>query len=296
MAEFRYGDMWTAYSKADLFLITTNSTIRQNGALVMGRGIACQARDRFPGLDKALGRQILNACGHLGEYGLLVSPRWPAAKLGAFQVKTRYDQPADPTIIEHSTAALHAWCAAHPTALVCLNFPGIGNGRLPREQVLPIVEQLPANVTIWEYQEYEPPAAAAKQTARQRPDWLPDPQDAEAMATAAEKFFALPELPMNEAERMSHIFAAAFYRGAAWMHGRLPAESRLATERFDGDRRGAWVQGEALFLEGVEDAALACQRYRELLAASQVAVSTGVSTDAMRLLLLQRQTRQGAAV
>ncbi|MCI0575356.1 MAG: hypothetical protein L0331_04015, partial [Chloroflexi bacterium] len=184
MAEFRYGDMWTAYDKADLFLITTNSTIH-SGALIMGRGIARQARDRFPGLDKALGQQILNTCGYLGQYGLLISPRWPEAKLGAFQVKTHYDKPADLALIEHSTAALQAWCAAHPAALVCLNFPGIGNGRLPREQVLLIVEQLPPNVTIWDYWEDDPPAPMVKQPAWQRPDWLPHVQDAEAMAAAA---------------------------------------------------------------------------------------------------------------
>ncbi|MFW6042645.1 MAG: hypothetical protein ACOC9C_03095, partial [Chloroflexota bacterium] len=88
--------MWTAYDDADLFLITTNSTLKKNGALVMGRGIAQQARNRFPGLDLALGREIARRCGNRGEYGLLVSPRWPAAKLGAFQVKTDYGRPASP--------------------------------------------------------------------------------------------------------------------------------------------------------------------------------------------------------
>jgi hypothetical protein len=151
MAEFRRGDMWTAYNEADLYLITANSTIRQDDALIMGRGIARQARDHFPDLDKALSRQILNTCGRLGQYGpglAGVSSRWPEAKLGAFQVKTHYDKPANLAFIQHSTAALQAWCAVQPTALVCLNFPGTGNGRLPREQVLPIVQQLPTNVTI----------------------------------------------------------------------------------------------------------------------------------------------------
>lgn len=46
--------MWTAYDDADLFLITTNSTLKKNGVLVMGRGIARQACDRCPGLDTAL--------------------------------------------------------------------------------------------------------------------------------------------------------------------------------------------------------------------------------------------------
>lgn len=159
MPHFQRGDMWTAFATADLFLITTNSTIRQDGALVMGRGIARQARDRFPGLAVSLGRHILNTCGRpstllktsLGRYGLLVSPRWPEAKLGAFQVKVHYSQPASLELIRHSTAMLCAWCAAHPDAQVVLNYPGIGNGRLRRETVLPIIAQLPEQVTIWEY-------------------------------------------------------------------------------------------------------------------------------------------------
>ena len=159
MPQFEIGDMWGAYATADLFLITTNATVTARGTLVMGRGIARQARDRFPGLAEALGQHILNICGGpsaslrtgLGEYGLLISPRWPAAKLGAFQVKQHYSQPASLELIRRSAVTLCAWCAAHPTATVAVNFPGIGNGRLRRADVLPIVTRLPEQVTIWEY-------------------------------------------------------------------------------------------------------------------------------------------------
>lgn len=151
MPHFQRGDMWTAFATADLFLITTNSTIRKDGALVMGRGIARQARDRFSGLDEVLGKQILSLCGDQGQYGLLVSPRWPEAKLGAFQVKGHYSQPAGLELIRHSTGMLCAWCAAHPDEQVVVNYPGIGNGSLRRKSVLPIIAQLPEQVTIWEY-------------------------------------------------------------------------------------------------------------------------------------------------
>jgi hypothetical protein len=90
MPQFQCGDIWSVYEQADLFLITTNATLKGNGALVMGRGLARQARDRFPGLDLALGQAIAARCGHLGRYQLLVSPHWPRAKLGAFQVKRHY--------------------------------------------------------------------------------------------------------------------------------------------------------------------------------------------------------------
>lgn len=160
MPTFKTGNMWTVFDEVDLFLITTNATIKRNGAVVMGRGIARQARDRFSGLDAALGRRILTVCGNQGQYGLLVSPRWPQAKLGAFQVKRHYSQSASLELIQHSVAALYAWCAAHPDAQIALNFPGIGNGRLRREDVLSIVMQLPDQVSVWEY------SSASREAAR----------------------------------------------------------------------------------------------------------------------------------
>lgn len=48
MPRFCQGDMWSVYDDADLFLITTNSTLKKNGALAMGRGIAQQARAASP--------------------------------------------------------------------------------------------------------------------------------------------------------------------------------------------------------------------------------------------------------
>lgn len=118
MPEFRRGDMWTAYEPADLFLITTNSTIHRDGALVMGRGIARQAKERFPDLDVTLGRHIQALCGNQGEYGLLVSPRWPAAKLGAFQVKRHYSQTAST-----SASSAQAWNSSGAARPRCV--PGV---------------------------------------------------------------------------------------------------------------------------------------------------------------------------
>lgn len=66
MPTFVTGNMWDSYEVADLFLITTNSTLTRPNKLVMGRGIALQAKERFPGLDTALGRQIGTACGSYG--------------------------------------------------------------------------------------------------------------------------------------------------------------------------------------------------------------------------------------
>lgn len=142
------GDMWSAYDGADLFLVTTNGVVTHDGKLVMGAGIARQARNRFPGLDEALGKAALEAGA---PYGLLVSPRWPKAKLGAFQTKGEWKEGASPALISASTHMLLEWCKEHPTAQVHLNMPGVGLGGLPLEVVLPILEPLPDSVNVWEY-------------------------------------------------------------------------------------------------------------------------------------------------
>lgn len=144
MPTFKYGDMWSAWEAADLFLITTNSYIKKNGALVMGRGIARQARDRFVGLDVALGRSI----EHLSEYYLLVSKDWPRKKLGAFQVKRHYKDKADVELIERATWSLINWMRGKDVQ-VHLNCPGVGNGGLGVKEVGSIIARLPDNVYVW---------------------------------------------------------------------------------------------------------------------------------------------------
>lgn len=150
MPTYVTGDMWTAYPTADLFCITTNSFITHDGRLVMGRGIARQARDRFPGLDTRFASAMKPRCGHLGRYGLIHDPR--GTKLAAFQVKHHWSDMADLTLIAYSAQALARYIQNHPRGdklIVHLNFPGIGNGRLNPTDVLPLLESLPANVYIW---------------------------------------------------------------------------------------------------------------------------------------------------
>ena len=291
MPTFQKGDMWSVYPEADLFLITTNSTLKPGNILVMGRGIAKQARERFPGLNKALGQQIAQTCGRGGQYGLLISPRWPGAKIGAFQTKTDVRQPASLFLIQRSTTALKQWAEEHPQAQIHLNFPGIGYGGLLREKVLPIVHQPPDNVTIWEYPDKLPtPPTLAAETA-----WFPDEDTAAAMADSAERFFALPGLPLSDIESQHHIFAAAFYRGVRYQHDRLAAAAQPLTARFDRGQKGLWVQGEAVFLEGVTDGTAAVQSYREQMSQGQIPIVTGVYTDAVRLLLCQKRQHNGAS-
>lgn len=150
------GNLWDEHTnhRADLILVTTNSYINTLGRLVMGRGAAKEARDKFAGLDCALAREVLKECGHLGFYGIIIDANNPS--IGAFQVKDHYLADARLDFIQRSVEVMLApmWAGGtiplvHRYYRIAMNYPGIGNGRLLIEHVRPIVEQLPDNVFIY---------------------------------------------------------------------------------------------------------------------------------------------------
>lgn len=152
MPNFKTGNMWDAWDTADLFLITTNAVLKYNNELVMGRGIALEARRRDPQIALYFGRALSDAQKgdkSLTLYGLIIPNLWPLRIEGMFQTKRHWRDFADIGIIRASTSMLEAWCTAFPNQQVHLNYPGIGNGRLDAAVVEPIIAVLPDSVTIW---------------------------------------------------------------------------------------------------------------------------------------------------
>lgn len=154
------GNLWD--SKDDVILVTGNSYIRKDGGLVMGRGAAKELLDSYPYLQQNFGEQITNSCGSMGKYGLLfksivyylfVPERKKVVKTyGVFQVKYHFRADAELELIQYSTDMLTK-CSLPGDVTFSMNFPGIGWGRLKREDVLPILQKLPDCVTIYEYEE-----------------------------------------------------------------------------------------------------------------------------------------------
>jgi hypothetical protein len=94
----KQGDMLANMVPGDIYLVTTNSYIRKDGALVMGRGAARQAATMFPNLPFALGQHI----DHLGEYNIgIITDKHTARHMGAFQVKFAFDDAADLQLSRH---------------------------------------------------------------------------------------------------------------------------------------------------------------------------------------------------
>lgn len=50
--------------RADAICVTTNGVTRSDGRAVMGAGVARIAADRYPGIDKVLGLQIIAGGNH----------------------------------------------------------------------------------------------------------------------------------------------------------------------------------------------------------------------------------------
>ena len=123
----KLGNMWSIFDQTDVFIVTTNSYIRTDNAIVMGRGIAAQLKNRYPNVPYEFGHLIK----HLGLYGLVTIPtKIGLPLLGAFQVKYHYADPATLELIQISTDKLETLALNNPTNRFDLNFPGIGNGKL----------------------------------------------------------------------------------------------------------------------------------------------------------------------
>jgi len=141
---------------ADLILVTTNSYVRSNGTLVMGRGAAAELSKRyFLNAESVFGARVMKypGLGVYKKYGVIVDEDCTyntpiMVEFGIFQVKYHWGKPAVPDLISYSAQKL---CEiAHEYKSISLNYPGIGNGGLDKSVVGPLIECLPGNVTVFE--------------------------------------------------------------------------------------------------------------------------------------------------
>lgn len=142
-------DLWD--SGADVKIVTANAYINSKGELVMGRGAALEAKQRYPDIPRMAGTKLkeiaviqTGTIGAYARYGVLLLPH----RLGLFQVKLHFKDYALLSLIGMSTYMLLSICQSNPEMTVAMNFPGIGYGGLDPEVVLPIIRILPDTVTI----------------------------------------------------------------------------------------------------------------------------------------------------
>lgn len=125
--------------------ITTNGIVKRDGCLVMGRGVAAQAKSKLPNIDLRLGTHVTDS----GNTILMMHD----LKAFSFPVKHHWHDRADLELIRASAIDLKTLidCEHHRGSTFYLPRPGCGNGGLTwQTQVKPVLQSvdLPDNVFI----------------------------------------------------------------------------------------------------------------------------------------------------
>lgn len=134
-----FGNLWHSYDRGYRICITTNGALNSRGECVMGRGIASQAKERFPFLPLLLGKSIKANGNHVyyfEEYDVY-----------SFPVKHHWAEKADLQLIKRSAEELvflvnqmePGRVENNLSKTVFLPRPGCGNGKLQWQDVLPLL-------------------------------------------------------------------------------------------------------------------------------------------------------------
>jgi len=131
------GNIWELRREGKYIVIPTNGFIKNTGECVMGRGLAFQAKVKFPNLPKELGDRIK-------IYGNVVFV-WTKYRLITFPVKRVWWEKADIELIEKSCEQLREIFKLNLSGLpvpVYLPRVGCGNGKLNWSDVKPILDRI----------------------------------------------------------------------------------------------------------------------------------------------------------
>lgn len=132
-----FGNIWDHWN-ADGICITTNGVVKDNGELVMGKGIALEARLRYPFLPSKLGALVR-------ELGNRVHPIFTDNySIFSFPTKHHYKDPSDIFLIKQSAIQLVKLVTDLGLKKVYLPRPGCKNGGLEwnvvKEVLAPILD------------------------------------------------------------------------------------------------------------------------------------------------------------
>ncbi|MDP9486325.1 MAG: hypothetical protein M3Q49_11190 [Actinomycetota bacterium] len=129
-------NLWS--TPADLRVITTNGVTRSDGAAVMGRGCALEAKRRITGLEYHFGKLLKE---HGNRVMRLTDPKKGAA-LASFPVKWHWKEKASAALIGRSARQLVELADRFGYERIILPRAGCGNGGLSWTDVRPILEVL----------------------------------------------------------------------------------------------------------------------------------------------------------
>lgn len=149
------GCFWERANKKDVDAIvcTTNNVIKNNGALVMGRGIAAQFRETFNNIEFKWGRLIeeYKEGGH-EDYGVLIDGphrfNHNQLYLVGLQTKRNWADPSPIELVEESCKKLYKLADLLCWSSIIMTPPGCGNGGLDFKEVKKKIKFLDDRFTI----------------------------------------------------------------------------------------------------------------------------------------------------
>lgn len=130
------GDLFSPEWGRVLRVITTNGARRNDGACVMGRGVAAEAKARWPELPFQLGRALVAYGNHVHLFAM------PQCRVASFPVKHHWRDMASLSLIERSARELVTLCNVYEIYDVLMPRPGCGNGQRAWEDVKPVLEPI----------------------------------------------------------------------------------------------------------------------------------------------------------
>ena len=128
-------NIWDVATENDAIVITTNGTVTGKGKCVMGRGIAFEAKQKFPGIDSELGNLIKL---HGNKVFLLCPYSGPV--IYTLPVKHQWWEKADTALIVDSCKNL-VDIVGDFEGKIYMPRPGCGNGKLEWQDVKPLIEK-----------------------------------------------------------------------------------------------------------------------------------------------------------
>jgi hypothetical protein len=131
------GDMWSLTEEfaPDAVCITTCQVLNHRGHLVMGAGIAKQAKAMHPSLPKLWGEAVREG------RDIIITPGLASYALVAFHTKTHWKDPSTTSLIKESAKGLLQAADLNEWQCIFLPRPGCSNGGLRWEKVKPVLEE-----------------------------------------------------------------------------------------------------------------------------------------------------------
>jgi hypothetical protein len=126
-------NIWELHKKNKWVVVPTNGYVKHNREAVMGRGLARQAKDKFPELPHELGEKLL-------VFGNVVFV-FPNQHVVTFPVKHHWQSKASIELIKRSALDLYHQLTLWKIDEIYIPRVGCGNGQRSWDEIQPLIEQ-----------------------------------------------------------------------------------------------------------------------------------------------------------